>query len=76
MTRKASRHPQDIVSGDAKPLSWRERIIQTFNQDPADCPQCGRRMVIHEVRPAPRRYPPGARPTQRQRLLQLTLALT
>ena len=74
--RKASRYPQNIVSGNAKPLSWRERIIQTFNEDPVDCPQCGTQMVIHEVRPPPRRYPPGTRPTQRQQLLQLQLALT
>lgn len=68
--RQASRFPQNVGNGDSRPLSWRERLIQTFEVDPVVCSRCGSLMLVEEVHlPRGRRLP--CRPPNAPR--QLTL---
>ena len=71
-TRRASRYPQNIPEGEAKPLTWRQRIIRAFKVDPIDCPHCGTKMVVHDIHlPGRVRAPPGWGMTKRERQLQI-----
>ena len=38
-----------FLSAPAKVLSWRQRLIQTFGQDPLRCPRCGEEMELWRI---------------------------
>jgi len=61
--RRVSRYPQNVGGPATRPLSWRERIIASFQVDPVRCPHCDRPMTVDAVRwPAARRAPPAQLP--------------
>jgi hypothetical protein len=48
-SRKFLQQSFAFLSAPAKVLDWRQRLIQTFGQDPLLCPRCGEEMELWRI---------------------------
>ena len=48
-SRKFLQQSFAFLSAPAKGLSWRQRLIRTFGQDPLVCPRCGEEMALWRI---------------------------